>query len=123
MARRGTAPFGLTMLSAAYGVALLVWVAAVPSSPGHQTLLEYGGPESLLITSQALVFTLVMWALLRRRCTTGSRGATIAARTIGVVFVVWSILGALSLAAGAFPAAVLLLAAVALTPRPDPLTA
>jgi len=39
------------------------------------------------------------------------------------VFVVWSILGALSLAAGAFPAAVLLLAAVALTPRPDPLTA
>jgi hypothetical protein len=34
--------------------------------------------------------------------------------------VVWSVLAALSLAAGAFPAAVILLFAVGLTPRPDP---
>jgi hypothetical protein len=106
------------MVAAVYGVGLLVWVVAIPSV-GHQTLLEYGGPGSLVITSQALVFSLIMWALLMRRCTTGSPGATAAAWIVGVLFLAWSILGALSLAAGAFPASLLLLLAVALTPRPQ----
>jgi hypothetical protein len=115
--RGGRAPFGLTVVAVAYGVALLVWVAAVPSIDG-ETLLEYGGPWSLAITAQPLVFSLLMWGLLRRRCTTGSRAATAAAWTLGALFLAWSVLGALSLAAGAFPAAALLLVAVALTPRP-----
>lgn len=114
---RGRAPFGLTLLAVGYGVALLVWVAAAPAFEG-ETLLEYGGPGSLAITAQPLVFSLLMWALLRRRCTTGSRVATVTAWALGTLFLVWSVLGALSLAAGAFPAAVLLLVAVALTPRP-----
>ena len=115
--RRGRAPFGLTMAAVAYGVALLVWVAAVPSVDG-ETLLEYGGPGSLAITAQPLLFSLLMWALLRRKCTTGSRVATAAAWPLGTLFLAWSVLGALSLAAGAFPAAILLLLAVGLTPRP-----
>jgi hypothetical protein len=118
MIRRGAVSFGLTALAAIYGLGLLVCVAAVPSIDG-QTLLEYGGPWSLVITSQALVFSLVMWALLRRRCTTGSAVASASAWLIGLLFLGWSVIGALSLAGGAFPAAALLLVAVALTPRAE----
>ena len=76
--QRGRAPFGLTMLAVVYGLGLLAWVIAVPAFDG-ETLLEYGGPASLAITAQPLLFSLLMWALLRRRCTTGSRVATAAA--------------------------------------------
>jgi len=115
---RGRTSFGLTVAAVAYSFALLVWVVAAPAIDG-ETLLEYGGPWSLAITAQPLLFSLLMWALLRRRCTTGSQVATTAARTLGGFYLIWSVLGALSLAAGAFPAALLLLVAVALTPRPD----
>jgi hypothetical protein len=45
----------------------------------------------------------------------------VATRVAGIVaplFVLWSVVGALSIAAGAFPAAVLLLVAASLTPSP-----
>jgi hypothetical protein len=116
---RGRAAFGLTVAAFAYSVGLLVWVTAAPAING-ETLLEYGGPASLAITAQPLLLSFTIWALLRRRCTTGSRGATAAAWELAALFLAWSVLGALSLAAGAFPAAVLLLVAVALTPSPDP---
>jgi hypothetical protein len=116
--RRGWAPFGLTLAAVVYSVGLLTWVVAVPSIDG-ETLLAYGGPWSLAVTAQPLFISLLMWALLRRRCTTGSRIATVCAWALGTLFLVWSVLGALSLAAGAFPAAMVLLFAVALTPRPD----
>ena len=115
--RRGQASFGFTLAAVLYSVALLVWVVAVPGI-GGQTLLEYGGPWSLAVTAQPLLLSLVMWTLLRRRCTTGSRTASIMAWTIAGAYLAWSVLGALSLAAGAFPAALLLLLAVTLTPRP-----
>jgi hypothetical protein len=115
--RRGRAPFGLTVAALAYSVGLLVWVVALPAVDG-ETLLENGGPASLAITAQPLLFSLLIWAPLRRRCTTGSRVATATAWTLGTLFLAWSVLGALSLAAGAFPAAVLLLVAVALTRPP-----
>ena len=117
--RRGRVPFGLTLLAVAYSVVLLVWVIAIPSIDG-ETLLQYGGPLSVAIAAQPLVFSLLMWALLRRRCTTGSRMATATAWALGTLYLVWSVLGALTIAAGAFPAAVLLLFAVGLTPRPEP---
>jgi hypothetical protein len=117
-AARGRAAFGLTLLAVSYGVGLLMWVAAVPMIDG-ETLLQYGGAGSLAITAQPLVFSLVMWVLLRHRCTTGSGMATAAAWALGSLYLVWSVLGALTLAAGAFPAAVLLLWAVALTPGRD----
>jgi hypothetical protein len=118
---RGRASFGFTFAAVLYSVALVVWVLAVPGSDG-ETLLEHGGPWSVAITAQPLLVSVVVWVLLRRRCTTGSRIASNAAWTIGAVYVVWSVLGALSLAAGAFPAAVLLLVAVALTPPPSRLS-
>jgi hypothetical protein len=117
--RRGQASFGFTAAAVIYSVALLFWVVAVPAVDG-QTLLEYGGPLSLAITAQPLLVSLIMWALLRRRCTTGDRVATNAARAIAGTYLAWSVLGALSLAAGAFPAAVLLLVAATLTPSPGP---
>jgi hypothetical protein len=120
--RRGRAPFGLTVAALTYSIALLLWVVAVPAVDG-ETLLEYGGSASLAITAQPLLFSLLLWGLLRRRCTTGSRVATVTAWTVGTLFLAWSMLGALSLAAGAFPAAVLLLVAVALTPPPAARTA
>ena len=119
---RGRAPFGLTLLAVVYSLGLIAWVIALPAVDG-ETLLEHGGLASLAITAQPLLFSVVMWALLRRRCTTGSRMATVAAWALGTLYLAWSVLGALSLAAGAFPAAVLLLLAVALTPRPDLRTA
>jgi hypothetical protein len=114
--RRGRVPFGLTILAVAYSVGLLVWVIAIPSIDG-ETLLQYGGPLSVAITAQPLLFSLIMWALLRRRCTTGSFLATATAWVLGSLYLVWSVLGALTLAAGAFPAAVILMFAVGLTPR------
>jgi hypothetical protein len=116
--QRGRAAFGLTLLAVTYSVGLLAWVIAVPAVDG-ETLLGYGGLGSLAITAQPLLFSLVMWGLLHLGCTIGSRTATHAAQALGGLYLAWSVLGALSLAAGAFPAAVLLLLAVALTPRPD----
>jgi hypothetical protein len=116
--RQGRAPFVLTLLAVAYSVGLLFWVAAVPAFDG-ETLREYGGPGSLAITVQPLLFSLLMWALLRRRCTTGSRIAIAAAWALGSLYLVWSVVAGLTLAADAFPAAVILLFAVSLTPRPD----
>jgi hypothetical protein len=110
------------MLAVAYSVGLLVWVIAVPSVQG-ETLLQYGGPLSVAITAQPLLFSLIMWALLRRRCTTGSLLATATAWALGSLYLVWSVLGALTLAAGALPAAMILIFAVALTPRPEPRSA
>jgi hypothetical protein len=115
---RGRAAFGLTLLALTYSVGLLAWVVSVPAFDG-ETLLEYGGPGSLAITAQPLVFSVLMWALLRRRCTSGSRVAIATAQVLGTLFLVWSVLGALTLAAGAFPAAVALVFAVLLTPRRD----
>ena len=115
--RCGRAPFGLTLLAVAYSLGLIFWVIAIPSIDG-QTLLQYGGPWSLAITAQPLLFSLLMWVLMRRRCTTGSRSATATAWTLGTLYVGWSVIAGFTLAAGAFPAAVILLVAVALTPRP-----
>jgi hypothetical protein len=114
--RRGQLSFGFTVAAVLYSIALLVWVVAVPST-GGETLLEYGGAWSLAITAQPLLISLLMWALLRHRCTTGSGAASLAAWAIGLPYLAWSVAGALSLAAGAFPAAVLLLIAVTLAPQ------
>jgi hypothetical protein len=119
--RRGRATFGLTLLAVVYSIGLLIWVAAVPALDG-ETALEYGGPGSLAITVQPLLFSLLMWALFRRR-TSGSRVASATAWVLATLYLIWSVLAALTLAAGAFPAAVILLFAVWLTPRPDSRTA
>jgi hypothetical protein len=96
----------LTILAIAYGCALLAFAAvALP-------------PLGVLLAAQPLLVSLVMWPLLRARCTAGSSGATFASRAIAYLYLPWSVLGAASLAIGAFPAAVLLTAAAALTPRP-----
>jgi hypothetical protein len=117
--RRGRVSFGLTAAAALYSLALLASAAAVPSVDG-ETLLEYGGPASLAITVQPLLVSLVMWALLRYGCTTGSRLASTAALAIAGIYLGWSVVAVVSLAAGAFPAAVLLLIAALVTPEPAP---
>jgi len=119
---RGRAAVTITLLSIGYAVGLLAWVVFEPAFNG-QTLLEYGGVASLVITAQPLVFALVMWAILHHRCTVGSQAATAAAWTLGLLFLAYSVVGALTIAAGAFPAAALLLVAVMITPRaPQPTT-
>ena len=119
---RGRVAFVLTLLAIGYSVGLIAWVVANPAFNG-QTLLEYGGLGSLVITMQPLLFALVMWAILHRRCTVGSEAATVAAWTLGLLFLAYSVVGALTIAAGAFPAAALLLVAVMITPRaPQPTT-
>jgi hypothetical protein len=119
---RGRIALALTILAIAYGVGLVAWAASVSVVDG-ETLLQYGGPGSLMIVVQPLLLSLLMWALLRHRHTTGSSVAIAAAWVVGALYLVWSVLGALTLAAGALPAALLLLFAVALTPRPESRTA
>ena len=113
--RRGQAAFGITAAAALYGVALLAWVIAVPSIDG-QTLLQHGGTGSLVITAQPLVVSLLVGWALRLRCSTGSRPAAVLAWVIVGLYLPWSLLGALSFAAGSFPAALLLVSAAGTTP-------
>ena len=119
MRSRGAAAAGLSILAMAYGAALLVAVAVAPALDG-ESLLEHGGPWSLAIFAQPLVASAVVWSLLRRRCHAGGDGVTAAAWSLATVYLVYSVLGGFSIAAGALPAAVLMLLAVAVTPRGAP---
>ena len=103
MADNGVAAFRITMLAALYGVGTLALAIADPQL-------------SELILAQPLVLSLIVGWLLHVRCSRGHRGATITAWSLLVLYLTWSVLGALSLAAGSFPAAVLLTAAAVLTP-------
>jgi len=98
----GRAAFAMTMLAVAYSAGLLVWAIEAPLSAPR--------------VAPALLVSLVMWALLHRRCTQGGRAVAWAAAGLAVVFLAYSVLGAVSIAAGAFPAAIALSIAPALTP-------
>jgi hypothetical protein len=58
-----------------------------------------------------------MWHVLRRRRHTGSERATAVAWTLACAYLVYSIVGGFTIAAGALPAALLMFLAVALAPR------
>jgi hypothetical protein len=105
----GRAAFGLTVVALLYSVGLMAWVVTQP----------WAAPMTLAIVAQPLLVTLLVWHLLHARCSTGSRVATTAAWLVVSLFLTWSVLGALTLAAGAFPAAFLLLLAAATTPKPQ----
>jgi|SRR5947209_11163925 len=100
----GRVAFGITALAAAYSVALLAF-----------GVVDFGSPAPGM---QALLATQLVGALLYTRCTTGSRGATVAAWGAVALLVPYSVLGALSLAAGLLPAAALLAVAALVTPAP-----
>ena len=104
---RGRLAFALTVLAFVYSLALLVVLVAVPDDAG-ETALEQAALQNLAIFAQPLFVTLALWSLLRERCTTGSDGATVAARTIAAVYLLYSVLGAWTIAVGALPAAFLL---------------
>lgn len=118
---RGRLAFALTGLAAFYSVVLLGWVMAVSRVDG-QTLFSYAGPWTLAIFAQPLALTALMFGLLRARCHTGSPAATTAARSIAIAYLVFSVLGGFTIAAGALPAAFLLALATGFTPegRPQP---
>jgi len=113
---RGRTAAGLCVLAVVYSVGLLVSIAVVPTIDDG-TLLEYGGPWSLAIFVQPLLVSGLMWHVLRRRCHTGSARATTVAWTLAPAYLVYSIVGGFTIAAGALPAALLICLAVALTPR------
>ena len=102
---RGRLAAAMTLAAAIYGELLFV-VAGT----------HFGGGAAYAIYAQPLAVSALVFVLLRDYCTTGSRTAASAAAAVAVAYLAWSVLGALSLAAGSFPAAVLLVAAVALTP-------
>ena len=103
---RGRAAFALTLAAGLYGVVLCAWAGTA-----------FGGGCAYAIYAQPIVVSALLFVLLREHCTTGSGAAAFTAALIAALFLVWSVLGALSLAAGSFPAAVLLVLAVAHTPR------
>ncbi|HEX8120338.1 MAG TPA: hypothetical protein VF549_03640 [Solirubrobacteraceae bacterium] len=107
-ASRGRLAAAMTLAAAVYGVAAtLVWGT------------QFGGGVAYAIYAQPIAVSALLFVLLRLRCTYGSPTASFAAWTLASLFLAWSVLGALSLAAGSFPAATMLVAAVALTPRGD----
>jgi hypothetical protein len=107
---RGRLAFVLTLLAALYSLALVVWFVAVWAPPGD-TLL------GLAIFVQPLIVSLLMWALLRRRCTTGGSGVSSVAFVLAPLYLVWSVVAGFTLSAGALPAALLLAGAAAAAPR------
>lgn len=115
--QRGPVAAGLCVLAVVYSAALLVAVAVIPVVDG-QTLLGHGGAWTLAIFAQPLLVSGLIWRLLRARCQTGSPRATRVAWTVAPVYLAYSVVGGFSIAAGALPAALLLLVAVALTPLP-----
>ena len=106
--RSGHAAFTLTVLAGVYGLVLTAFAGT-----------RFGGGVAYAIYAQPVVVSALVFVLLRIHCTTGDRSAAWTAAAISVLFLVWSVLGALSLAAGSFPAAVALVTAVALTPTPQ----
>lgn len=113
---RGRIAAGLCVLSGVYSAALLVSIVVIPAAD-DETLLQYGGPWTVAIFAQPLLVSGLMWHVLRRRCHTGSDRATAVAWTLGCVFFAYSVVGGFTIAAGALPAALLMLLAVAVAPR------
>lgn len=103
---RGRLAATLTLAAGAWGVFLAVTAGT-----------QFGGGWAYALYAQSTVVAAVLFVLLRGYCVSGLRSLRVVAATFAALFGVWSVLGALSLAAGAFPAACLLIAAVALTPR------
>jgi hypothetical protein len=99
----------LTLGAACYGVIMGLWWGT-----------EFGGGLAYAIFAQSIVPSAILFVVLRAYCTTGRRWLSLLASAIALLFLAWSVVGALSLAAGAMPAACLLVAAVALTPRGQP---
>jgi hypothetical protein len=106
---RGRLAAALTLAAGCYGVAITAWYGT-----------QFGGGFAYAIYAESIVVSALLFVLLRAYCKSGRRSLSVLAATIATLFFVWSVLGALSLAAGAFPAACLLVAAVALTPRGQP---
>jgi hypothetical protein len=114
----GWVAFALTSLAVTYGVAFIVWAVAAPSYSGGRTFLDLSSSTGtgLLLASQSLIASCVLWALLHRHCSSADRVSGTLAEWLAVIFLVWAFLAGFSLSFGTFPAAVLLLAAVLMTP-------
>jgi hypothetical protein len=114
----GWVALALASLAAVYGALFIVWAVAAPSYSGGKTFLDLSSSTGagLLLASQSLLASCVVWALLHRHCSSGDRLSGTAAEWLTVAFLVWAFLGGFSLSFGTFPAAVLLLAAVLMTP-------
>jgi hypothetical protein len=100
----------------------VIWAVAAPSYPGGKTFLDLSSStgSGLLLASQSLVASCVLWALLHRHCGSGGKLSGIAAEWLTVIFMAWAFVGGFSLSFGTFPAACFLLAAVLVTPRGGP---
>jgi hypothetical protein len=103
---RGRVAAAMTLAAGVYGVVITIAYGT-----------RFGGGLAYAIYAQPIAMSALLFGLLRVRCTYGSLIASFAAWTLAMLFLLWSVLGALSLAAGSLPAACMLVAAVAFTPR------
>ena len=114
--RDGRLAFGFTVagLLAAVGCFLALWLLPVYSSGA--TLPETEGGRVLWIAAFPVVVALVAWLGLHAACARGSvAGRVVAAVAVGLLALL-SLLGMASIGMFLYPAAALLVAAVALTP-------
>jgi hypothetical protein len=114
----GWVAFGLATLAVLYGALFIVWAVVAPSYPGGRTFLDLSSStgSGLLLASQSLVSSSIVWALLHFHCSSGNKLSGKIAELLAVAFLAWAFVGGFSLSFGTFPAALLLLAAVLTTP-------
>lgn len=103
---RGWAALAANSAAVLYGVAFLAWAPASFGSTG----------VDLLLASQSLLASTVVWMLLHRHCKLGDDRSFAWAAVLVTLFMAWAWIGGFSLSYGVFPAACLLVLAALLTP-------
>jgi hypothetical protein len=116
---QGRVAFGFTLAGTACAAALVPAALLVPMyAPSGDTLVDVNGPGVLVPVSVPLLISLVVWAGLWRKCTTGSvRGEHVAAGALGLLGF-FTFLAMFSIGVLILPAVLLLVVAVVTTPRP-----
>jgi hypothetical protein len=108
----GWVALGATVLAILYSASLLLELLAENHFGGSASDLDIA-----LVFGQPLVVSVVAGALLHHHCKTGNQLSGRIAEFGVVLYLIYTVLGGFTIAAGGFTAAVLLLSAVLLTPR------
>jgi hypothetical protein len=115
--------FGLATTAFAWALALVaaallapVYTGAGPGGTTSSTLVQENGPRVLLVMVVPAVLSAIAWAALHRRCSKGSRRAARLAWAIVSALAAIAVLGVASIGLFVLPVAILLAAAVVITP-------
>jgi hypothetical protein len=130
-ARSGRWAFRLTAVAFAWSSGLVAAALLAPfyggtsrtgSGPAvstSSTLVDVNGAGVLVVAAIPAILTVIVWIALHRRCSRGSSRAAGLARAAVFALAVLAVVGAASIGLLVLPVALLLGAAVSLTPSPE----